>query len=501
MFRLRKEVYLDNNSTTKITKNVYNRINYVLKNCYGNPSSIYKVSHNSAIVLEESRALVAKAINAEPHEIYFTGSATEANNNILKAVVELSGSTKNKIISTPIEHQSVISSLKYLNNRGIDIEYMPVDNKGRVLINKLEGIIDSRTILVCCMIANNEIGTIQDIKKIVAISKKNNVLVMSDSVQALGKMNFDVKYLGINYASFSAHKIHGPKGVGAVFVKEGSPFQPFIHGGHQESGMRAGTEGLHNIAGFAEACKDIKKNLSKAEQIFALKTKFISELKIIKSDIKINSSEIFCLPNTVNITFPGVDNSIFMAFLDYNGIEVSTGSACNTQSNEPSHVLTAIGLSEKEARESIRFSLSENIPLRDIEYVLKVIREFFEDKSPPISLLNPKQLNENLIFNDQSYILDVRNWDDRKILRALPNSYEASFFHIKQYLHQIPKSKNIIIVCQYGFNSPFVAYYLVSKGFKNVSILLTGLIGWKLYYPQIYNKFAGKNITRLKKEV
>lgn len=501
MFRFRKEIYLDNNATTKITRRVRNRINYVLKNCYGNPSSIYRISHNSAIVLEESRVTVAKAINAEPHEIYFTGSATEANNNILKAVAELSHPTKNKIISTPIEHQSVISTLKYLNNRGIDIEYIPVDNNGRVLLNKLEEIIDSRTILVCCMIANNEIGTIQDIKKIVTLSKKNNVLVMSDSVQALGKINYDVKYLGIDYASFSAHKIHGPKGVGAVFVKEGSPFQPFIHGGHQEMGMRAGTEGLHNIAGFAEACKDIEKNLSKTDKLLELKNIFISKLKNIKSDIKINSPEKFCLPNTINITFPGINNTILMASLDYNGIEVSAGSACNTQNNDPSSVLIAIGLSEKEARESIRFSFSENTSSRDIDYVLKVISEFFESKSPSIGLLTPKQLNENLIFNDKSYLLDVRNWDDRKILRALPNSHEASFFHIRQYLNQIPQNKNIIIVCQYGFTSPFVAYYLMSKGFKNVSILLTGLLGWKLYYPQIYNKFAGENITRLKREV
>jgi len=413
-------------------------------------------------------------------------------------VSEFSYPEKKKIISTPIEHASVMSTLDYLKGKGINVEYCPVDTKGRVVLEKFEQMVDSDTFLICCVFANNELGTIQNIKRIAEIAKEHGVLMMSDCVQALGKVKVDVKDLGIDYASFSAHKIHGPKGVGVLFVKEGSPFLPFIHGGHQEEGMRAGTEGLHNIAGFAEACKDVEKMLSKAEKILSIKEQFISELRSIKQDIVVNSPEESCLPNTASITFPGVNNAIFMAVLDYHGIAVSAGSACNTQSNEPSHVLKAIGLSGEEARETIRFSLSDETSWKDIKYVIRVVRDFLEDRLPPITTVHPMQLNENILLSENTFILDVRFWHDRKILKSLPNSHEASFFSFKKCFHQIPKDKNILIICQAGFNSPIVAYYLRAKGFKNVSFLLTGLVGWKLSHPELYGKLAGTNIVKLK---
>ena len=498
MFRFRRLLYIDNNATTKVTKSVRRKVNYVLKYCYGNPSSLYRVARNSAFVLEESRKQMAKTINAAPHEIYFTGSATEANNNILKAVSEFFYPEKKKIISTPIEHPSVMNTLDYLKGRDIDVEYCPVDTQGRVSLEKIEQMVDSNVFLICCILANNEIGTIQDVRGIVQIAREHHVLVMSDCVQALGKIKVDVKDLGIDYASFSAHKIHGPKGVGALFVKEGSPLSPFIHGGHQERGMRAGTEGLHNIAGFAEACRNVERKLTKAEKILSIKEQFISELRGIKGDIVVNSPEESCLPNTASVAFPGVKNSVFMAALDYHGIAVSAGSACNAQSDEPSHVLKAIGLSDEKARETIRFSLSDKTSWTDIKYVVRVARDFLEDRLPPIVMIHPKQLNENILLSENAFILDVRFWHDRKMLKGLPNSREAPFFSFKKYIHQIPKDKNIVVVCQFGSNSPIIAYQLRSKGFKNVSFLLTGLVGWKLSHPELYDKLAGKDIVELK---
>jgi cysteine desulfurase len=501
MFRLRRNVYLDNNATTQVSRGVRKRVNYVLKYCYGNPSSLYRAARDSAIILEESREQVAAAIHAQPGEIYFTGSASEANNAILKSVCEYFYPKKKKIISTPIEHASVMSTLDYLKTRGIIVEYCPVDNNGKVIIAELEKMIDADTFLICCMLGNNEIGTVQDLVKISGLARNRGVLVMADCVQALGKINVDILQLGVDYACFSAHKIHGPKGVGCLFVKEGRHFSPLIHGGHQEQGLRAGTESLHNIAGFAAACKDIDKMLLKSRQIFSLKNRFIEELKRLKPDIIINSphssEDDECLPNTVNITFPGVSNARFMAFLDYNGISISAGSACNTQEDTPSHVLKAIGLSDQQARQSIRFSLGSDTTAANIKYVVKTIKDYFAEKESPIRVITPAQLNENLLLNEQTYILDVRFWYDRKILDSLPNSHEVSFHKFRRYVDQVPRDKNILVICQAGYNSPIIAYYLKSKHFKNVGFLLGGLVAWRLAQPDLYKKMAGQNIKKL----
>lgn len=497
MPRLRREIYLDNNATTKVSKSVLKRVNYVLKHLYGNPSSLYKIARNSAEVLEESRIQVAEAINAQPHEIYFTGSATEANNAILKSLSIHSYPEKNKIISTPIEHSSIMGTFEFLEAQGMVVEYCPVDNKGRINIGDLESMIDGKTFLACCMLANNELGTIQDVGKISQIAKKRGIYVMSDCVQALGKIRVDVMELGIDYASFSAHKLHGPKGIGALFVKESRPFSAFIHGGHQEGGMRAGTEGIHNIAGFGSACCDISEMLGKSEDILKVKQYFIEELRRIKQDIIVNSPEKKCLPNTVSITFPKVNNAVFIATLDYHGICVSAGSACNTSDNSPSHVLKAIGLTDDQARETIRFSLSTETNEDDINYALRIIKEYLENEDLPIDMITPAQLTEDILFSDRNYILDVRFWHDRKVLKGLPNSYEASFVFIKKYVDKIPKDKNILVVCQGGSNAAIVAYYLRSRGYGNVSFLLGGVIGWRMSHDELYKKYAGQNIVKL----
>ncbi len=500
MFRFRREVYLDNNATTKVSKHVRKKINYVLKYCYGNPSSLYKVARNSAEILEEARYQVAGAIHADFSEIYFTGCATESNNAVLKSVSEHFYPHKKKIIAAPVEHPSIINTLEYLRTQGIQVEYCPVDKNGRVRIDALEKMVDANTFLICCMLANNELGTIQAIPKISHLARQHDALVLSDCVQALGKIPVDVEALGIDYASFSAHKIHGPKGIGALYVKQGRPFTPFIHGGHQEYGMRAGTESLHNIAGFGAACADVKDLLQHAEQIRNLKRHFINEIQKIKPDCLINSPGNDCLPNTVNTTFPGVNNAVFMAMLDYSGIAVSAGSACNTQDDKPSHVLKAIGLSDQAARETIRVSLSSETSEKDICYAIKIIKEYFGGYKPPISMITPAQLNENLLFHEKTYILDIRFWYDRKLLKGLPNSHEAAFIALRKYVNQLPKEKNILVVCQTGYNSPIIAYYLTSKHFEHVSFLLTGLFGWKLAQGELYKKYAGQNIEVLQPE-
>jgi cysteine desulfurase len=495
LFRFKRQVYLDNNATTNVSRHVRRTMNRVLKNYFGNPSSLYGIGRKSAEIMEEARQQVANAIHANPQEIYFTGCATESNNAVLKSVSSYFYPKKKKIISTPIEHPSVINTLEFLKTQGIVVEYCPVDHQGRVSPSELEKLIDQDTFLICCMLANNEIGAIQDILAITKIAKEHDVLVLSDCVQALGKIPIDVHELGIDYASFSAHKLYGPKGVGALYVKQGSPFTPFMHGGHQENGMRAGTESLHNIAGFGAACQDVDKLLAHTPRIQTLKGQFIRRLREIKPDCVINSPETDCLPNTISISLPNVNNAELIAMLDYHGIAVSAGSACSSQDDKPSHTLKAIGLSIQVARETIRVSLGCNTSERDMQYATKVIQNYIEGKSAFINMITPAQLDETILFNEQTYILDVRPQFLCRKFKGLPNSHEASFVSVEKYLPQLPMDKNILVVCQKGNLSYITSYYLKSKGFKHVTNLKGGVVGWKARHKDLYQKYAGQNVT------
>jgi cysteine desulfurase len=373
----KRKVYLDNNATTSVSSSVRKTMNRVLKYHFGNPSSGYQKGKRASQIIEKAREQVAKSIHAHSHEIYFSGCATESNNAVLKTLSKHFYPQKKKIISTPIEHPSIMNTLAFLETQGIIVQYCPVDRFGFVSTTELEKLIDDDTFLICCMLANNEIGTLQNIREISALAKAHNILVMSDCVQAFGKIPIDVKELGVDYATFSAHKLHGPKGVGALYARISSPLIPFIHGGHQEEGIRAGTESVHNIAGFGKACQEVRKLISHSTNILLLKNQFIDQLKVLKPDIIINSPTENCLSNTISVTFPGINSRELMMMLDYYGISVSSGSACSTQINKPSHVLKAIGLSDKAAEETIRISLGKDTKRGDISYTIKVLSKYF----------------------------------------------------------------------------------------------------------------------------
>ncbi len=497
MFRLRRQVYLDHNATTPVSTHVRRRMSRVLKSYFGNPSSLYRAARDSALLLEESRQTVARAIGAEPHEILFTGSATEANNTVLNTVFESGYPAKRRIITTPIEHASVLETLEHLASRGAQVVFCPVDRAGRVDPEAVRQLVDRETLLVCVMLANNEIGTLQDVGAIAAIARQAGVLVMSDCVQGLAKIELDVKALAVDYASFSAHKIHGPKGVGCLYAREGAPVTPLIHGGHQENGLRAGTEGLHNIAGFAAACETVETALAQASRVRRLRERLATDLQAARSDIAVNSPAEDCLPNTLSVTFPGVSNALFMAGLDAQGISVSAGSACDTQEDSPSHVLKAIGLTDEQTRQTLRLTLSTETSDRDIEYAARIFREYLGGETERIAMVPPNQLDEKILFDDGTFILDVRFRHDRLMLKGLPNSHEVPFLKAKRYFHRVPRDKNILVACQTGPNSPFVAYQLRARRFKKVSILLTGIVGWRLARPDLYRKYSGQNVVSL----
>jgi cysteine desulfurase len=499
LIRFNRQVYLDHNATTPISNQARRKMEQALKYHYGNPSSFYGMGRKSAEVLEEARGHVANAIHADPSEVIFTACATESNNAVLKSVAAHFHPKKNKIVSTPIEHPSVMNTLEYLATQGVIVEYCPVDDKGRVLLAELEKQVDDNTFLVCCMLANNETGVIQDLGAVTKIARGHGALVLTDCVQALGKIPIDVHAWDVDYASFSAHKLYGPKGVGALYVKQGSPFTPYLHGGHQESGLRAGTESTHNIVGLGAACQEVDKLLEHAGQTRALKRELIQRLKEIKPDCVINSPETDseCLPNTLSVTFPGVENAGLMGMLDYRGIAVSAGSACSTGADTPSHVLKAIGLSDQAARETIRISLGADTSARDIRYMTQVTQDYFEGRVSFVNMLAPAQLNENILFANQTYILDVRPQDDRKRFKSLPNAHEVNPLRVENYLKQLPRDKEILVYCPGGGLSIMISYYLKAKGFKRVMNLRGGLDGWRKRRSDLYEKYAGQNVTVL----
>jgi cysteine desulfurase len=499
-FRSKRSVYLDYNATTNVSGRVRRKMDQVLKYYYGNPSSFYSIGRSAAGILDQARQQVADAIHADPQEICFTGCATESNNAVLKSVSAHFFPARRKIISTPIEHPSIIATLEYLRTLGVTVEYCPVDRQGRVLPAELEKLIDEETFLVCCMSANNETGVIQDIPAIAKLAKRHGVLVMTDCVQALGKIPVDVHEWDIDYASFSAHKLYGPKGIGALYVKKGSPFTPLMHGGHQENGMRAGTESLHNIAGFGAACQDVNKLVAAAERIRELKRELIGQLKTIKPDCVINSpqADAECLPNTLSMTFPGVENTALMAMLSHRGIAVSAGSACTTGEDKPSHVLKAIGLTDEAARSTIRISLGTGTSERDIQYAARIFRDYFEGLTPVmVNRIAPAQLDEAMLFDEQTYILDIRSSRERRVYKCLPNSHLVNPFKLEKYLDQLPRDKHIVVVCPGGGHSYMIAYYLKAKGFKNVSDLRGGFHAWRTRRSDLYRKYAGEGLTSL----
>ena len=261
--------------------------------------------------------------------------------------------------------------------------------------------------------------------------------------------------------------------------------------------MRAGTESLHNIVGFGTACQDVNNLLAHAEQTRALKQQLIQRLKEIKLDCVINSSEAECLPNTVSITFPNVDNAGLMAILDYHGIAVSAGSACSTGEDTPSHVLKAMGLSDQAARETIRVSLGWSTSARDIRYTAKVIQDYIEGRTPLVNMLTPAQLNETILFDERTYVLDVRPPEDRKRFKGLPNAHEVSPLAVEKYLGQLPRDKQFLVYCPGGGLSLMVSYYLKAKGFKRVTNLRGGLDAWRKRRSDLYEKYAGQNVTVL----
>ncbi|MDF2653538.1 MAG: nifS [Bacillota bacterium] len=374
-----RQVYLDYSATTPVKKEVLDEMLPYFTEKFGNPSSLYGIGLNAKSDLSQARAKVAKLIGADEREIYFTSCGTEADNWAVIGTARAKKSKGNHIITSKIEHHALLHTCEYLEKEGFKVTYLDVDEKGRISLEELENAITDETILISIMFVNNEIGTIQPIKEIGEIAKKHKIWFHTDAVQALGNVPIDVRELGIDMMSMSAHKIYGPKGVGALYVKKGVVIPSFMNGGAQENKRRAGTENMAGIIGFAKAAELAGENLElHRKKISELRDYFAKELTTRLEDVDINGDMEHRHPGNINLTFNYAEGEALLLYMDARGIAASTGSACSSASFTPSHVLRAIGLPLEKVYSSIRFTIGDFTTKEDVDYAIEEIVKIVE---------------------------------------------------------------------------------------------------------------------------
>lgn len=411
--------YFDNNATTRVAPEVVEAMVPFLSEYWGNPSSAYSFGNQVARHVEQARASVADLIHADPKEVVFTSCGTESNNAAIHSAL-LTNPTKRHVITTAVEHSANINFGEYLRKQGYDVTFLPVESDGSLDLHLLDKAIRPDTAIVSIMYANNETGVIFPIEEVAAICRSKGVLCHTDAVQTPGKLKIDVKTLGVDFLSLSAHKLHAPKGVGMLYVKRRTKFQPYVIGGHQERGKRGGTENVASIVGFGRAAEfSVDQLQDENTRVRALRDRVENTiLATIPNTIR-NGAKEPRLPNTTNIAFEFVEAEAILLQLDQLGICASSGSACTTGSLDPSHVLTAMGLSPMRARGCVRFSLGVYNTDEDVEYLLKHLGPII-GRLRSISPLNPEHPD-----NDKYDIEAARVKHEQDLEEALADKDDA----------------------------------------------------------------------------
>lgn len=371
-----KIYYLDHASTTPLTPAVYKKMLECYAKCQGNNTSVYEMGRQANYELEIARAKVAKAIGAEPNEIYFTSGGTEANNWAIKGIARANRARGNHIITSQIEHPSVLESCKELEKEGFKVTYVPVDENGVVDYASIIKAIGPNTILISIMTANNEVGSLQPIRAIAELAKANDVYFHTDAISAIGSVNIAVKELGVDALSISAHKINGPKGVGALYIKSGTVIDKFMSGGRQENNLRAGTANVPACAGFGVAIENATTDLEdKVREVRVLRKYFQKKISEEIHNIALNGHPTQRLANNCSITFEGAEAEAVVMLLDKEGICAAMGSTSDYQTNTPSHVLQAMGKDSETIRSTVRFTLGAEISREEIDEIVETIRK------------------------------------------------------------------------------------------------------------------------------
>ena len=384
-------IYFDHAATTPLDKKVLETMLPYFSEVYGNANSQHMFGREAIKAVDKARDTIAKIINAKPNEVYFTSGGTESDNWALRGIANAYKGKGKHIIISPIEHAAMLSTAKSLEKEGFEIDYMQVDSEGFVDLEHLKSIIREDTILVACMLANNEIGTIEPIKEMAKLAHEKGALMFTDAVQACGVLKTDVKELGVDLMSMSSHKIYGPKGVGALFVRTGVKIDNLILGGHQERMKRGGTTNVPGVVGFAKAFEIAESEREENfKYVSSLRDRFIDAVIEKIPFVKLNGPRENRLPANADFSFEYIEGESILFTLDLNGIAVSSGSACSSGSLEPSHVLLAIGVEEATAHGSIRFSFGKHNTIEEIDYAVSVLADGVEKLRAMSPLFNAK---------------------------------------------------------------------------------------------------------------
>ena len=369
-------IYVDHSATTPVRQEVLEAMLPYFTDTFGNPSSIYSAGREAKRAIEEARDTVARLLHCQNSEIYFTGGGTEADNWALIGAAFANQKKGNHIITSAIEHHAVLHTCQYLEKHGFRVTYVGVDADGIVKLDELEAAICDETILISVMMANNEIGTIQPIQEIGEIARAHKILFHTDAVQAVGQLEIDLSRLPVDMLSLSAHKFHGPKGIGLLYVKKGAKVDIYLHGGGQESGKRAGTENTPGIVGLARALSlAVAEREEHCKRMAALRDRFIEQVEARIPYIRLNGSRDRRLPTNANFSFRFIEGESLLLMLDLKGIAASSGSACTSGSLDPSHVLLAIGLTHEVAHGSLRVTFGEDTTMEDVEAIVAALEE------------------------------------------------------------------------------------------------------------------------------
>ncbi|MCY3556973.1 MAG: cysteine desulfurase NifS [Gemmatimonadetes bacterium] len=364
-------IYLDHNATTPVRSEVFDAMEPFFRDRFGNASSIHRYGQDARAAVEEARARVAGLVNARPGEIYFTSGGTESDNLAIKGAAYARRAYGRHLITTNIEHSAVLNSCAFLEREGFDVTYLPVDEYGRVDPGQVEDALTSQTILVSIMHANNEIGTVQPVGEIGRITRTRGVCFHTDAVQSAGKLTVDVEAMRADLLSLSGHKIYGPKGVGAIYIRKGVEIEPTAHGGHHENDVRSGTENTVGIVGLGKAAElAAEERESEYRHLSEMRDVLEARIRVEIEGVRVNGHPEQRLPGTSNVSFPGAEGESLIMSLDLAGIAVSTGSACTSGAIEPSHVLLALGRDPRTALGSVRFSFGRDNSMGDVDSVM-----------------------------------------------------------------------------------------------------------------------------------
>lgn len=492
-----RPVYLDHNATTPVAREVRKAMEDVLAHSFGNPSSLHTHGRKARGLVESARASVAKLLGCSAQEVIFTSGGTEGNNAIVKGVFLDAMRRKGApghIVTSRIEHDSILGACRQVELLGGSVTYVPAGRDGTVRVSDVGAALRDDTVLVSVMHANNETGAMQPIADIAALAHARGIAMHTDAVQSYGKVSTLVDELGCDFLTLTAHKLHGPKGAGALYVRTGKTFFPLISGGDQELGLRTGTEGVAQLVGLGVAA-ELAKGRMKGEwtRLWDVRKEFLAALRKVCPDVIVHEApEGKQLPGTMSLAFPGQEGLALLAGLDCWEIGVSIGSACTADRVEPSHVMLGMGIDEREALSTIRMSMGTSTTLRDMRYVAEVFQKIIGHAPKGLSYLDPQHLDELRITSANTFLVDLRLPYERWKNPSIPVAREWNVLGFDKEIPNIPRDREVILMCGTGIMSYGAGYRLANKGHSNVKVVYGGYEAWRGRYPGLLERLRSR---------